>query len=136
MSLVSYQTLGGVAVITIDNPPVNAMSPGVPKGIIQGVARANADRDVAAIVLTGGGRGSIAGADIRYFSQRWPEGEEHLPDIILAFEASPKPVIAAIQGHVLGGGLEISMACHYRVATPTAQVGQPEVKIGFPPGAG
>ena len=136
MTLVNYEVRGTVAVLTVDNPPVNAMSPGVPKGICQGVAKANADAAVTAIVLIGAGRGFIAGADIRYFSLPWPEGEERFADIIAAFEASPKPVVAAIHGHALGGGLETAMACHYRVIVPGAQVGQPEVKLGFPPGAG
>ncbi len=136
MSLVEYAKHGTVAVLTVNNPPVNAMSPGVPKGICQGVAKANADSDIKAIVLIGAGRGFIAGADIRYFSLPWPDGEERFADIIAAFEASPKPVIAAIHGHALGGGLETAMACHYRVIVPGAQVGQPEVKLGFPPGAG
>ncbi|MBT6205204.1 MAG: 3-hydroxyacyl-CoA dehydrogenase [Rhodospirillaceae bacterium] len=136
MSLVGYEKHGTVAVLTVNNPPVNAMSPGVPKGICEGVAQANADDTVSAIVLIGGGRGFIAGADIRYFSLPWPDGEESFADIIAAFEASPKPVIAAIHGHALGGGLETAMACHYRVIVPTANVGQPEVKLGFPPGAG
>ena len=136
MTLVNYEVRGTVAVLTVDNPPVNAMSPGVPKGICQGVTKANADAAVAAIVLIGAGRGFIAGADIRYFSLPWPQGEERFADIIAAFEASPKPVIAAIHGHALGGGLETAMACHYRVIVPGAQVGQPEVKLGFPPGAG
>lgn len=136
MSMVGYEKHSSVAVLTVDNPPVNAMSPGVPKGICEGVARANAEDDVNAIVLIGAGRGFIAGADIRYFSLPWPDGEEKFADIIAAFEASPKPVVAAIHGHALGGGLETAMACHYRVIVPSAQVGQPEVNLGFPPGAG
>ncbi len=136
MSLVGYEKHGSVAVLTIDNPPVNAMSPGVPKGICQGMAKANEDGEITAIVLIGAGRGFVAGADIRYFSLPWPEGEERFADIIAAFEASPKPVVAAIHGHALGGGLETAMACHYRVIVPGAQVGQPEVNLGFPPGAG
>ena len=136
MSPVEYAKHGTVAVLTVNNPPVNAMSPGVPKGVVQGVERANGDAGVAAVVLIGAGRGFIAGADIRYFSRPWPEGEETFKDIIAAFEASPKPVVAAIHGHALGGGLETAMACHYRVIAPAARVGQPEVKLGFPPGAG
>ncbi|MEM7123551.1 MAG: 3-hydroxyacyl-CoA dehydrogenase NAD-binding domain-containing protein [Pseudomonadota bacterium] len=136
MSLVNYEKRGAVGVLTVTNPPVNAMSPGVPKGIVNGVAEANADDDVHAIVLIGAGRGFIAGADIRYFSLPWPDGEENFSDVIRSFEGSAKPVIAAIHGHALGGGLEVAMACHYRVIVPTAQVGQPEVKLGFPPGAG
>ena len=136
MALVGYERRGPVAVLTVDNPPVNAVSPGVPKGICQGVARAGADGEVTAMVLIGAGRGFIAGADIRYFSLPWPQGEESFKDIIAAFEASPKPVVAAIHGHALGGGLETAMACHYRVAAPATRLGQPEVRLGFPPGAG
>ena len=134
--MVGYEKHASVAVLTVDNPPVNAMSPGVPKGICEGLARANGEDDVNAVVLIGAGRGFIAGADIRYFSLPWPDGEEKFADIIAAFEASPKPVVAAIHGHALGGGLETAMACHYRVIVPSAQVGQPEVNLGFPPGAG
>jgi 3-hydroxyacyl-CoA dehydrogenase len=136
MSLVEYEKRGAVGVVTVTNPPVNAMSPGVPKGICQGIAQANDDDEVKAIVLIGAGRGFIAGADIRYFSLPWPEGEENFKDVIKSFETSAKPVVAAIHGHALGGGLEVAMSCHYRVIVPTAQVGQPEVKLGFPPGAG
>ena len=136
MSLVNYEKRGAIGVVTVTNPPVNAMSPGVPKGIVNGVAQANADDDVKAIVLIGAGRGFIAGADIRYFSLPWPDGEENFSDVIRNFEGSGKPIIAAIHGHALGGGLEVAMACHYRVIVPTAQIGQPEVKLGFPPGAG
>ena len=136
MGLVGYEKHGPVAVLTVDNPPVNAMSPGVPRGICRGVARAGEDGEVVAVVLIGAGRGFIAGADIRYFSLPWPEGEESFKHVIAAFEASPKPVVAAIHGHALGGGLETAMACHYRVAAPATRLGQPEVKLGFPPGAG
>jgi len=136
MTLVRYDTHGSVAVLTVDNPPVNALSPGVPKGIVEGVYRANSDSNVQAIVLVGAGRGFIAGADIRFFSKPWPEGEEKLSHVIKSFEESPKPVVAAIHGHALGGGLELAMSCHYRVIVPQANVGQPEVKLGIPPGAG
>lgn len=136
MVLVGYEKHGTVAVLTVDNPPVNAMSPGVPRGICEGVAKACRDDGVTAIILMGAGRGFIAGADIRYFSLPWPDGEENFSDVIGAFEASPKPVVAAIHGHALGGGLEVAMACHYRVVVPGTRVGQPEVKLGFPPGAG
>ncbi len=136
MVLAGYEKHGTVAVLTVNNPPVNAMSPGVPRSICEGIAKAGADDGVAAIILMGAGRGFIAGADIRYFSLPWPDGEENFSDVIRAFEASPKPVIAAIHGHALGGGLEIAMACHYRVVVPGTRVGQPEVKLGFPPGAG
>jgi 3-hydroxyacyl-CoA dehydrogenase len=126
----------GIAVISIDNPPVNAMSPGVPDAIIAGIAQANADPAAVAIVLQGGGSGGIAGADIRMFGKPWPEGKATLRDVITAIEASAKPVVAALKLQTLGGGLEIALGCHYRVAAPAAAVGQPEVKLGFPPGAG
>ena len=126
----------GIAVITVDNPPVNAMSPGVPDAIIASIARANADPAVKAIVLRGGGSGGIAGADIRMFGKPWPQGQATLRDVIGAIETSGRPVVAALKAHTLGGGLEIALGCHYRVASPDAAVGQPEVKLGFPPGAG
>jgi len=136
MTLVRYEVARDVAVITVDNPPVNALSPGVPGGIIEGLGQANSDQSISAIVLIGEGRGFIAGADIRYFSKPWPEGEPRLGGVIEGIETSSKPVVAAIHGHALGGGLELAMCCHYRVIVPGARVGQPEVKLGIPPGAG
>jgi len=136
MTLVRYEVAGDVAVITVDNPPVNALSPGVPGGIIEGLGQANSDQSISAIVLIGEGRGFIAGADIRYFSKPWPEGEPRLGGAIEGIETSSKPVVAAIHGHALGGGLELAMCCHYRVIVSGARVGQPEVKLGIPPGAG
>jgi len=127
---------GAVAIIVIDNPPVNAMSPGVPGGIIAALEAANRDAGVQAIVLMGGGRGMIAGADIRYQGKAWPDGEKRLIDLIEALDRNPKPVVGALGGAVLGGGLEIAQACNYRVAGPQASLGQPEVKLGIPPGAG
>jgi 3-hydroxyacyl-CoA dehydrogenase len=138
-SLVSATAHGDVAVITVDNPPVNALSPGVPEGIQGALARANADAAVRGIVLIGAGRTFIAGADIKEFgkvtSGRRERGEGLAP-LLRALEDSPKPVVCAIHGTALGGGLEVAMACHYRVAVPSAQVGQPEVKLGLIPGAG
>ncbi len=136
MSLVNYAVEGSVAVITVDNPPVNALSIGVPRGIVEGLARGNADDAVAAFVLQGAGRGFIAGADIREFGKPHPPGEPSALDTIDALEASHKPVVAAIHGNALGGGLEVAMGCHYRVAVADANLGQPEIKLGFPPGAG
>ncbi|MDE3199235.1 MAG: enoyl-CoA hydratase/isomerase family protein [Acidobacteriota bacterium] len=126
-----------VAVITIDNPPVNALSPGVPEGILKGVRDAVANPAVRAIVVIGAGGTFIAGADIREFA-KIVSGEAppvNLADIVLQIEDSPKPVIMALHGTALGGGLEIAMGGHYRVIAPTGQVGQPEVKIGLIPGA-
>lgn len=136
MSLVKLEQRDSVAVIEIDYPPVNAMGIGVPRGIIDCLAQANSDGATRAIVLVGGGRGVIAGADIRRQGKPWPDGEPSLRDAIDACEASHKPVVACLRGATLGGGLELVMACNYRVATTTAQVGQPEVKLGIPPGAG
>src|SRR5262245_51371953 len=129
--LVAYSVQGDVAVITINNPPVNALSPGVPEGIAVGIAAAQKDAAVKTVVLIGGGRTFIAGADINEFGkitsgQKKPD--VGLLPILLAIEDCPKPVVAAIHGTALGGGLETAMACHYRVAVPSAQVGQPEVK--------
>ena len=136
MTLVRYEVSDNVAVISVDNPPVNALSPGVPGGIIDGLRQANSDSSISAVVLIGEGRGFIAGADIRYFSKPWPEGEPRLGGVIEGIETSSKPVVAAIHGHALGGGLELAMCCHYRVIVPQTRVGQPEVKLGIPPGAG
>ena len=127
---------GAVGIITIDNPPVNAMSPGLPGAILARLAEAQADNAVEAVVLRGAGKGALAGADIRSFGTPWPEGEPTLRDVIAAIERSAKPVIAALAGYWLGGGLELALSCHYRVASRKTQVGQPEVALGFPPGAG
>ena len=135
MSLVKYEKRDGVGLVLVDNPPVNAFSVGVPRGIMESLAAAATDPDVSALVVAGSGRTFIAGADIKRLGA-WPEGEPNLRDAIEVCEASEKPVVAAIHGHALGGGLELAMACHYRVSTSDARLGQPEVKIGVPPGAG
>ncbi len=134
--LVDYETRGAVAVITVQNPPVNALSFGVPDGIIAGVEASEADPEITAMVLIGAGRTFIAGADIRQFGKPRPEGAKSLLDVIERFEAATKPVIVAIHGTALGGGLECAMGGHYRCAVPSAKLGQPEVKIGIIPGAG
>jgi 3-hydroxyacyl-CoA dehydrogenase len=135
--LVSYTHDGDVAVITIQNPPVNALSPGVPEGIQAGIAAAAADAAVRAVVVIGGGRTFIAGADIREFGKvvRGEKPRGSLLPLLLAIEDCPKPVVIAIHGTAFGGGLEVAMAGHYRVIAPKAQVGQPEVKLGIIPGA-
>jgi 3-hydroxyacyl-CoA dehydrogenase len=133
--LVRLERDGDVGVIVVDNPPVNALSPGVPEGIVACLAEANADATVRAIVLIGAGRSFIAGADIRKFGTarvRPPLGERSFAHL----DRSPKPVVAAIHGYALGGGLEHAMACNYRIATRSAKVGQPEVAIGIIPGGG
>ena len=127
----------GIAVITINNPPVNALSPGVPEGISEALDQIAQDDSVKAAVLIGGGRTFVAGADIKEFGKMTsgkPRGAGLLP-LLLKIEDSSKPVIVAIHGTAFGGGLELAMAGHYRVALSTAQVGQPEVKLGLIPGA-
>ncbi len=126
-----------VAVITIDNPPVNALSPGVPEALTAAITQANADPAVRAIVVIGAGRTFIAGADVNEFQK--PTAADYVASLracLLTIEDSPKPVVMAIHGTALGGGLETAMAGHYRVITSSAQVGQPEVKLGLIPGAG
>ena len=136
MSGVSLDRLRTIGVITIANPPVNAMSAGIPGAIIARLAEANADASVQAVILCGSGNGTIAGADIREFGKVWPTSEPTLRDAIAAIEASAKPVVAALAGSALGGGLELAMGCHYRVSDAGTMLGQPEIKLGFPPGAG
>jgi 3-hydroxyacyl-CoA dehydrogenase len=127
-----------VAIITINNPPVNALSPGVPEGISEAIAQVNQDASVKAAVLIGGGRTFVAGADIKEFgkitSGQTQRGVAFLP-LLLRIEDCSKPVVMAIHGTAFGGGLELAMAGHYRIASPDAQVGQPEVKLGIIPGA-
>jgi len=135
--LVQFTKDNGIAVITINNPPVNALSPGVPEGISEALDQIAQDDSVKAVVLIGGGRTFVAGADIKEFGKMAsgkPRGAGLLP-LLLKIEDSSKPVIVAIHGTAFGGGLELAMAGHYRVALSTAQVGQPEVKLGLIPGA-
>src|SRR5450432_1813995 len=135
--LVSLHLEDQVAVVTISNPPVNALSPGVPEGLQRSIAEAAADPAALAIVVIGAGRTFIAGADIREFG-KVVSGEKprrSLLPLLLEIEDCAKPVIMAIHGTAFGGGLEVAMAGHYRVIAPSAQVGQPEVKLGIIPGA-
>lgn len=139
--LVRYELRDHVAVITVDNPPVNALSPGVPEAIEAAVARAGGDPDAHAAVLIGAGSTFIAGADIRFFEtittrEASLERSRAIHTRLRRIEDCPKPLVAAIHGTALGGGLEVAMACHYRVAVPSARVGQPEVLLGIIPGAG
>jgi 3-hydroxyacyl-CoA dehydrogenase len=136
--LVQFNKDNGIAIITINNPPVNALSPGVPEGISEAIRQVEKSDDVKAAVIIGGGRTFVAGADIKEFGkitsgQRKRE-VTFLP-FLLGIEDCPKPVVMAIHGSAMGGGLELAMAGHYRVAAPTAQVGQPEVNLGLIPGA-
>jgi 3-hydroxyacyl-CoA dehydrogenase len=138
---IRYTVQDGVAIITIDNPPVNALSAGVPEGISEAVDRAATDPAATAIVLIGAGTTFIAGADINIFKELTNhEGSIARSRAVHArlkrLEDTSKPLVAAIHGHALGGGLEFAMACHYRVAVATARVGQPEVHLGIIPGAG
>jgi 3-hydroxyacyl-CoA dehydrogenase len=134
-SPVSLDRQGDIGIITVNYPPVNALGPGVAEGIKECLARGNTDPAINAMVLIGAGRSFIAGADIRGFGtnrQRLPLGQR-VYDVL---DASEKPVVAAIHGYALGGGLEIAMACHYRIALPSAKIGLPEVLIGILPGGG
>ena len=124
----------GIAIITVDSPPVNALSARVRAGIAEDMRKASADPQVKAIVLICGGRTFIAGADISEFGK--PPQDPSLHEMIDTLESAPKPVIAAIHGTALGGGLETALGAHYRVAVPSAKVGLPEVKLGLIPGAG
>jgi len=138
---VSYEVTSRVAVLTIDNPPVNALGAGVWEAIDEAVARSNGDPDVDAIVLIGAGRTFVAGADINVFKQlRTPDDamarSAGTHAMLRRLEDSRKPLIAAIHGQAFGGGLELAIACHFRVATTDAVVGQPEVLLGIIPGAG
>ena len=123
-----------IAIVTVNSPPVNALSAAVRGGIFDCVKSALADPEVKAIVLTCGGRTFIAGADITEFGK--PPKSPGLHEVLIELENSPKPVIAAIHGTALGGGLEVALACHFRVATKEARLGLPEVKLGLLPGAG
>jgi 3-hydroxyacyl-CoA dehydrogenase len=139
--LVRYEVRDRVAVLTVDNPPVNALSAGVPEAIGDAVERACHDSTADAIVLIGAGPTFIAGADINIFKQlktreQSIERSQAAHARLKKLEDAGKPLVAAIHGHALGGGLEFAMACHYRVAVTTANVGQPEVHLGIIPGAG
>ena len=132
--MVDMETRDGVAVVTIDNPPVNALSEGVRTGLYEAVTRADADDAIKAILIICKGRTYIAGADIREFGK--PPSGKQLPEVHAVIEGASKPVISAIHGTALGGGLETALCCHFRVAVSSALFGLPEVKLGLLPGAG
>jgi 3-hydroxyacyl-CoA dehydrogenase len=136
MASADYTSRGAVAVITLDNPPVNALGLGVRRGVADGLERAAADASIYAVVLTGAGTTFCGGADVTEFGLPAVAASPHLTDLCNLVEGFPKLVIAALNGLALGGGLELAMCCHYRVALATAQVGLPEVKLGILPGAG
>ncbi|HXY99870.1 MAG TPA: 3-hydroxyacyl-CoA dehydrogenase NAD-binding domain-containing protein [Stellaceae bacterium] len=131
---VRYERRGSTGVITVDNPPVNALSKAVRQGLVDCLMQGLGDEAAKTLVVIGAGRTFIAGADIKEFGK--PLEPPDLNFVIAGIETASKPVIAAIHGTALGGGLEVALACHYRVAVPAAQVGLPEVKLGLLPGAG
>ena len=132
----SYQVRGSVAVITLDNPPVNGLGYATRQAVADGLARAEADAGVKALVLTGAGKAFSGGADIREFGSPKAIAEPNLLTLIKLVEGCGKPVVAAIHGVCMGGGLELALGCHYRVAAPGTSVALPEVKLGLVPGAG
>lgn len=131
---VSARLADDILVVTIDNPPVNALSADVRAGLMVALDRAEVDKAVTAIILTGAGSTFIGGADIREFGK--PPVEPTLPQLVARIEDFAKPIAAAINGAALGGGLEVALACHRRLASPDAKIGMPEVKLGIVPGAG
>ncbi|MBS7707989.1 3-hydroxyacyl-CoA dehydrogenase NAD-binding domain-containing protein [Chelatococcus asaccharovorans] len=132
--MVRAENKGKISLVSIDNPPVNALNADVRQGLVKAVQAAAADPNVQAIVIASSGKTFTAGADIAEFGKlaRPPS----LPELIAALEKSPKPIVAAINGVALGGGLELALACHSRVASPDAKLGLPEVKLGLIPGSG
>ncbi len=131
-----YQVHGDVAIITLNNPPVNGLGLSTRLGITDGMAQANADAAVKSIIITGGGKAFSGGADIKEFGSPKAGQEPNLLSVISVLENSAKPVIAAIHTVAMGGGLELALGCHYRIAAPGTSVALPEVKLGLIPGAG
>ena len=136
MSQAAYTTRGPVAILTLDNPPVNGLGHELRTGLVAGLDRAAADPAVKAVVLIGAGKAFSGGADIKEFNSPKASAEPNLHTVIRAVEQSPKPVVAAIHAVAMGGGLELALGCHYRVAVAGAQIALPEVKLGILPGAG
>ncbi len=133
-AVVRREQRGDILLVTIDNPPVNALGADVRAGLLAAIEAADADPGVAAVLIAGSGRTFIGGADIREFGK--PPLPPALPDVCNRIEACTKPVVAAIHGPALGGGLEVALAAHYRIALPAAKLGLPEVQLGLLPGAG
>src|SRR5207248_260184 len=133
-NLVDVRRDGAIAIVVIDNPPVNALKHGVRVGLMEAFTRARDDAGVDAIVITCAGRTFVAGADITEFDK--PPQPPSLTDLIAVLEGTPKPTVAALFGTALGGGLELALGCHFRVAAPNARLGQPEIKLGLIPGGG
>jgi 3-hydroxyacyl-CoA dehydrogenase len=136
MTQAHYRQDGDIAIVTMDNPPVNGLGYDLRVGIDAGVRKALADPSVTAIVLTGTARAFSGGADIREFNSPKSTAKPNLQDLILMIEAAAKPVVAAVAGLALGGGNELALGCHYRVGAPGTQIGLPEVNLGLLPGAG
>jgi len=132
----TYEVRGDVAVISLNNPPVNGLGYETRRGIAEGLERAASESGVKAIVITGAGKAFSGGADIREFGSPKAVAEPSLPNLILAIEGSTKPVVAALHSVAMGGGLELALGCHYRVAAAGCKIAFPEVKIGLLPGAG
>ena len=131
-----YQTHGSIAVITLNNPPVNGLGHATRHAVVEGIRKAEADATVTAIVITGAGKAFSGGADIKEFNSPKAMAEPTLHTVISVAEGASKPVVAAIHSVCMGGGLELALGCHYRVAAPGAQIALPEVKLGILPGAG
>jgi 3-hydroxyacyl-CoA dehydrogenase len=131
-----YQTHGDVAVITLNNPPVNGLGMATRRGIVDALAQAESDAAIQAVVITGAGKAFSGGADIKEFGKPAALAEPNLHSVIAAVERCSKPVVAALHSVVMGGGLELALGCHYRIAAPGTSVALPEVKLGLLPGAG
>jgi 3-hydroxyacyl-CoA dehydrogenase len=136
MSSTRYEVRGRTALVTLDSPPVNGLGAALRRGIMEALDRALADQDAKAVVITGTDRAFSGGADVKEFGTPNASREPRLQAVIAALENSPKPVVAAIAGVCMGGGLELAMGAHYRVAKADAQIALPEVKLGLLPGAG
>jgi 3-hydroxyacyl-CoA dehydrogenase len=136
VSQASYSVQGDIAVVTMNNPPVNGLGLELRRGIVDGLSAALADPAVRAVVLTGAGKAFSGGADIREFNTPKTFAEPNLMTVISLIENAPKPVVAAVHSVAMGGGLELALGCHFRVASPGAQIALPEVKLGLLPGAG
>ena len=136
MTQAQYSTQDGIAIITLSNPPVNGLGHPLRTGIVEAVRRAEEDPAVSAIVITGAGTAFSGGADIREFNTPKASAEPNLGTVIRTVEGASKPVVAAVHSVCMGGGLELALGCHYRVASPGAQIALPEVKLGLVPGAG